>query len=372
MNTDRRWRVGPLAVAGIGSVLTLTAVVHHAAEAIAVGSAGTPILALLIDGIPALALVYAGYRLHESDLDPEYRWLAAVWCLGGVVVFTGAVGLTMVVRLVEERVISEPQFTLLVAASFGGLGGVVAGYYRARAVADATRARRAGDTLAFVNSLIRHDLRNDMQVIQAYAGEIEDAAPTNDGAVSEHAAIVREKATESFEHLETAGSLAKTVAGEADYEPVDLVEIVSDVAANVESATTATVTTDLPERAPVVANAGLRSAVDNLTENAVEHNDSADPRVSLTVEDDGPITSLAVSDNGPGIPASERPSAFEAGAETSSGGLRIAVTLVERYGGDLWIDESGGDGTTVVVELPSADTDDTDWTGQSRPTPVGE
>ena len=38
------------------------------------------------------------------------------------------------------------------------------------------------------------------------------------------------------------------------------------------------------DRAPVVANAGVRSVVDNLVENAVEHNDADDPRVHVAVE----------------------------------------------------------------------------------------
>lgn len=75
--------------------------------------------------------------------------------------------------------------------------------------------------------------------------------------------------------------------------------------------------------------------VDNLVENAIEHNDDPDPRVSLRVEAGAETTRLTVSDNGPGVPAGERPSAFRASDDTDGGGLRIAVTLVERYGGDL-------------------------------------
>lgn len=359
MHSGRHWGAAPMAVSAVGLVLAATAVVHHAAEAVALGALSGPLLALLIDGTPAVGLMYAGYRLRNTDFDAEYRWIAAVWCLGGVVVFTGAVGLTIAVRLMEERVVSEPTFTLLVAASFGGLAGALAGYYRARAVADATRAERASDALAFVNGLVRHDLRNDMQVIHAYAEEIEDADTRADTAVTDHATVVREKTDEAFERIDTAGSLAKTVAGEADYEPVDLVAIADETAASVESTTTAAVTTDLPERAPVVANAGLRSVVDNLVENAVEHDDSGDPRVGLTVERDGETVRLTVGDDGPGIPLEDHPSAHRHGDDTDGGGLRIAATLVERYGGDLRIADDGGvgagDGTTVVVELLAAD-----------------
>lgn len=358
MEADHRWGTGPLVVSGAGLVLALSAIAHHAGEIVALGSISNPLLALTLDGVPALCLVYAGYRLDRTDLEPGHTWLTAIWCLGGLVIFTGAVGLTIVVRLLEARPVSEPQFTLLVAASFGGLAGILAGYYRAKALDDADRARKASDTLAFVNGLIRHDLRNDMQVIQAYAGEIEESVPENgESDVSEHAAVVREKADEAFERIETTGSLARTVAGEAEYEPIDLVDVVADVARSAETATSAAVSTDLPDSAPVIANAGLRSVVDNLVENAIEHNDSDDPQVWLTVEPGSERTRLTVGDNGPGIPPEERPDAFQAGEDTLGGGLRIAVTLVERYGGDLWI-EGGDPGTTVVVELPSDTAED--------------
>ncbi|WP_123537957.1 ATP-binding protein [Halosimplex salinum] len=370
MKRHRRWDAGSVAVASVGSVLALTAVVHHSAEAAALGSLRAPALALLLDGTPAVALAYGGYRLRETELDSAYKWVVAVWCLGGVVAFTGAVGLTILVRLFEERVVSEPQFTLLVTASFGGLAGTVAGYYRARAVADANRARRASDTLAFVNGLIRHDLRNDIQVIHAYAGEIESADTDTDDEVSEHAEIVREKADEAYDRIDATGSLARTVAGDADYEPVDLAAVVADVADTLESATRATVTTDLPDRAPVVANAGLRSVVDNLAENAVEHNDSDEPRVSLAVERSEEHTRLTVDDDGPGIPADERPSAFSRGEGTSGGGLQIASTLVERYDGDLRIEGNDPGGTTVVVELPTAADEEASAATEARP--VGE
>jgi len=358
MNSDRRWGAGPLAVAGLGVLLVLTATVHHATEIESLGTAVGPLLALALDGIPALGLVYAGWWLTRGDLDAGHQWSVAVWSFGGVTLFTSVVGLTMVVRLFEGRSVSEPMFTLLVAAVFGGLAGVIAGYYRVRAVADAARAERASDTLAFVNSLIRHDLRNDMQVIQGYASEIEDRGPEGEAA-ADHAAVVRRKADEAFERIETTGSLARTVAGEGEFEPVDLAAVVADVAVDLDRTTEATVRTDLPDQAPVIANDGLRSVVDNLAENAVEHNDADDPRVSLTVERDGSHARLTVRDNGPGIPADERPSAYQVGERTEGGGLRIATTLVDRYDGDLRVADRDAEGSAVVVDLPSA-ADDSD------------
>ncbi|MFC7197352.1 ATP-binding protein [Halosimplex aquaticum] len=120
---------------------------------------------------------------------------------------------------------------------------------------------------------------------------------------------------------------------------------------------------------------GSTSPGSHARQDAVEHGstsprsqtraDPDEPCISLTVERGDETTRLVVSDDGPGIPREERPSAFRPGGETDGGGLRIAATLVERYGGDLRVRDD--DGATVVVELPSATADRDASTADPRP-----
>ncbi|KKF39282.1 hypothetical protein FK85_29785 [Halorubrum saccharovorum] len=72
-----------------------------------------------------------------------------------------------------------------------------------------------------------------------------------------------------------------------------------------------TVDADIAEAAPVRANEGLRSAVDNLVENAIEH---AGPEV--TVRDGDERVTLTVADDGPGIPPERRDSLLDEGGVT--------------------------------------------------------
>ena len=74
---------------------------------------------------------------------------------------------------------------------------------------------------------------------------------------------------------------------------------------------------------------------------------------------------VAVSDEGPGIPAELRERVFEKffrvpGREShdrrrggSGLGLPIARRLIEAHGGEIWIDAAGGRGTTVRLTLPA-------------------
>jgi signal transduction histidine kinase len=364
MNRRRLWVLSPTLLSGFGLLLFLVAVGHHATELLALDSLAGPVAALLLDGLPALALVYAGRRLAAADLLPEGRWRVCVWALAGAALFGAAMGLTLLVRSVEGRVVTEPLFPVLVAVEAGGLAGAVAGYYAARAHSDARRATTVSEALAFVNDLIRHDLRNDLTVIRGRA----DLLDTDGVDTEESAAVIAEKVEESMTRLETTGAVAETFSGDPDLDPVDLAAVTAETVTRTERTADIETTTALPDRALVTANAGLRSVVDNLVENAAEHNDAEDPRLWIAVTRGDETVRLTVADDGPGIPDERKATLFDAGADgTGRSGLAIVRTLVEGYGGDIRVEDRNGrrpgtdgppdDGTgsLFVVELPRAE-----------------
>jgi len=357
----------PVVVAAAGVGLLLVAASHHAVELAAVDDPTGPLSALVLDGAPALALAYGGYWLDGRDLVPGQEWRVARWCLGGGALFLATIVLSMGIRFREGRVVSEPAFTLLLAAEAGALAGFVAGYYRTRALADKRRAEQSTEGLAVVNSVIRHDLRNDLQIIEAYA-ELIAAGDGPPDEASGRAATVRERAARARERLDDTEAIAETIGGTASIGVVDLAAVVADVATGVEETYRVSVDADLPESAPVAANDGIRSVVDNLVENAVEHgstssrggtddavehSDRDDPEVAVSVEEAGDTTRLVVRDDGPGLPAEGRAVLEGRRVEGSGGGLRIVRRLVEEYGGDIAVTDNEPRGTVVTVELPA-------------------
>jgi len=227
---------------------------------------------------------------------------------------------------------------------------LVAGYYAVRARRDARRARAVNEALGFVNGLIRHDLRNDLSVIEGYAelsAEEEESAELDGNS----AAVIAGKAEEALDRIETTRAVTETLLGEHGFEPVDLVEPTEALAARTEETFDVSVTVDAPERAVVAANAGVRSVVDNLLENAVEHNDADEPRIEIRIEPEDDAVRLTVRDNGPGIPEEERAAVLEAG-EGGASGLSLTRTLVEGYGGELSIEPVEPRGTAVTAAFP--------------------
>jgi len=228
---------------------------------------------------------------------------------------------------------------------------------------DVTERRQRQQRLAVLNRVLRHDLRNDMNVLLGSTEEL--AELVDDPDAREHVATIRRTGRTLLERSAQARLLQESLAD--DDGPVDLAAAARAAAARFRSSTPdATLETRLPETALVHGGGAMATVVGELLANAAEHAGPA-PAVELAVEpagDDGRVR-LSVTDDGPGVPDHEL-AALDAGPETqlehTSGlGLWLARWTVEDAGGTLRFEAPDGGGTRAVVTLPAA-----------RPTAAGE
>ncbi|WEL22652.1 PAS domain-containing sensor histidine kinase [Halorhabdus sp. BNX81] len=104
----------------------------------------------------------------------------------------------------------------------------------------------------------------------------------------------------------------------------------------------------------------LGQVFQNLVKNAVEHAEKdGTPRIDVTATDRPDAYEFAVSDNGPGIPADEQDDVFEifrqgANAEAGNTGIGLAITrrIVQRHGGEIWIESEQGEGAAFKFTIP--------------------
>ena len=106
----------------------------------------------------------------------------------------------------------------------------------------------------------------------------------------------------------------------------------------------------------------LEQVLGNLLENAVKYSPEGSD-ISVDVDDRGDHIVTAVSDRGMGIPADELGQVFERfhrGRHVSSTnygglglGLYITKQIVERHGGQIWVESREGQGTTFFFSLPT-------------------
>jgi signal transduction histidine kinase len=221
---------------------------------------------------------------------------------------------------------------------------------------DVTRHRRHEQRLSVLNRVLRHDIRNDLNVISGYAGLLVDdhvSAPEKRRA----AATVESRVSEMLALTENIRSVERALdSDEQPTERVDVVSLLEELAASARQAyPEATIDVDAPASATALANSLVDSVFDNLVENALEHAGS-DQRIEIAVSVGEDVVETSVRDDGPGIPDAEL-AAVTADGETdlrhaSGFGLWLVRWLVRQSDGSLTFDVD--DGTTVTVSLPRA------------------
>lgn len=345
--------ITPAYLVGAGLVAGVTALMEAPSAPRFVG--GTTVggyLEFLMLAVPAVGLVYAGYWLHVGDFEPDAVWRIGAFALGGTIV---AAVLTVVLLRFGPVPPLEAGAALVLfvgTGTEGSLLGVLAGTF---AVTDRRfrREHALADELGTLQALVRHDVRNRLTIIGGHLTLATEAADVPADAVATIEAQL--EAIESL--LSDTEAATRALRAEGAAERVNLAAVVREqVSLLAESYDHVTITTDLPAAAPVVGNELLSSVVDNLVSNAVHHHDGPTPEVEVTVSAEGDHVRLAVADDGPGVPAGRRDELFDAGVGEGTGmGLYLVETIVDRCGGEIWIEDNEPRGTVVTVTLPRAD-----------------
>lgn len=277
----------------------------------------------------------------------------AYFCVGVVAV---SLGDAAVVTQTSSSSVWSPV-RLIGVVVFVGLSSLVvygtALHHQQQAAEARDDLQRSNQQRQVMSRVFRHNIRNDLNVIQGYTGLLSDRL---DGDREQAYLDTIHETTDDIIAISEKLRVIEDASSDAPAEQIDLVAAVEEAADHVDDADVS-LTVETPCEAWIYADRSLAYPIQEVFENAVIHNDEATCEVTALITQNGESTCLEITDNGPGIPPAER-AVLQAEEETplshaSSIGLWLIKWMCETQGGTVAF-ETSDDGTTVRLRFESA------------------
>lgn len=229
---------------------------------------------------------------------------------------------------------------------------------------DVTKTTIRRQRLEVLNRLLRHNLRNDLNVVLGRVNVIR--SQTEDTFVLDNLEII-DRTGKGLVDLSEKAQKSEQILDFNTQTPrlIDIESLLEQIFDRVNSSKDAEYQYQGPEEVMIVATQSeLRFVLRNLITNAVEHNQSANPKVWVQItdrsEEKNPLE-IAVLDNGPGIPEIERKallSSQETPLEHSAGvGLWTVRWVTRNLGGKISFAEREPSGAVVTLSFPGLPTE---------------
>lgn len=321
----------------------------------------------------SIVLLAVGLQLYRRYPTEVVLW-ASLWCVVGTTVLFGVSVVSVIYQNAKGVMMVDLLFVVTNHMSVGGVLGLCIGIYDGQRrkhehnlQREHNRAQAASNRLSVLNRVLRHDIRNIVTVIQGNATLL-----LNEEKNPERAAeIIHSKASELEEVSDLARELKQLMEREStEIKSVDIEPIVREKVARVRDQNPhVNFETDIPMSIKTTVSPLIGRAIEELLENAVEHNDTDNPQVAVTVstptsglqaDGGGPETVvITIRDNGPGIPYDQL-EVLERGREidlehTNGLGLWLVRWVVDISGGEISFKTGGRRGTTIDMELPTVE-----------------
>ena len=221
--------------------------------------------------------------------------------------------------------------------------------------------RRKKEELTFINRIVSHDIKNDVNVISGWAGVLTDHT---DPAAIEMVERIKNTSDHIAELAQIAKDFVDSIEGTTDInlEAIDLGDTVDTEVSKLRSKhDTVSIAVDDID-AVVRANELLSSVIANLLTNAIRHNDTGNTKIEITADRTATAIVVRIADNGPGVPDSEKEAVFEKGRKGADSpgsgiGLYLVSKLVDQYNGRIWVEDTEPTGAVFAVELQRYDPD---------------
>ncbi|RLM57591.1 PAS domain S-box protein [Halobellus sp. Atlit-31R] len=208
--------------------------------------------------------------------------------------------------------------------------------------------------LQVLDRTLRHNLRNDMNIIQGYADVIQRGHPST----AEDAQEIIDASDRIMKNVSKQREVTNFLSETQPRKHVDLREITDAVVSkNRSQHSDSDISVEAPEECTVLTLSSVSRAIEELIENAIVHSDQAEPTVEVSIECGSDVVEVRVADDGPGIPEMERRTLTREKEISplyhgSGVGLWLANLVVRQADGVLTFEENDPRGSVVTIRLP--------------------
>jgi PAS domain S-box-containing protein len=201
------------------------------------------------------------------------------------------------------------------------------------------KIKSLNETIRIINKIMRHDILNDLTVVMTAC----DIIQVDD----ERLKLKMEKAIKkSVSLIENMRELESALVSEEDLTSKSLESIVKSVVKNYPD-----IKFNVTGDCTVLGDGAIYSVIDNIVRNAALHGKT--DRIDISIQDN---CELRIADYGKGIPDDIKSKIFDEGesfgdTKGSGLGLYIVKKVIERYGGEITVEDNKPSGAVFVLKF---------------------
>ena len=231
-----------------------------------------------------------------------------------------------------------------------------------------TELERSNESLQQFAYVASHDLQEPLRMVSSYVSLLDSEYGDDlDDEAAQYMEYAVDGATRMQSMIDALLEYSRVHTQGEDFTEVDAGSVFDETLRSLEllvdDADVSVSRTELP--AVSADRNQLGQLFQNLVKNAVHHGGEA-PTVEVRAEREGAESDwvrFTVADDGPGIEPSQHDRIFEIFKQNSSRtdstgiGLAMCKRIVERHGGDIWVESDPGDGAAFHFTMPVPDDD---------------
>lgn len=226
---------------------------------------------------------------------------------------------------------------------------------------DITDRKEREEHMQVLNRLLRHNLRNNLNIIEGTTDTLSRSIDDHQDMVS----MLREATRDLGNISQKAYEINRLLMNPSKRTSIsNLDNIIEEIVDKYDEAYPGVdVERSVTRGISTWAHPRIHRAIEELVENSFIHHDDRNPAVEVRLTESDQFVTIHVIDDGPGIPDHEY-KVIEGESEITqinhgSGlGLWLSYWIVRRSGGELTFDSKDGQGTHIQVKLPKEQSDD--------------